>query len=88
MTPLPAAIPLYCHSRWAMLIRLEKRSGVATVFEGAVPVGDKQANFRGTDAELFPHVLGGIHPSAVLQVHKVLRAEDGVFLSASGVSTE
>lgn len=58
-------------------------TGVKTIFEGTAPVGDKQPDFPGTDSELFPHILGGIHPSAVLQVHTVTRATDGTFLAVS-----
>jgi len=60
-------------------------TGVRTVFEGTAPVGDKQADFEGTDSELFPHILGGIHPSAVLQAHTVSRDRAGRFLSVSNV---
>lgn len=59
--------------------------GVRTIFEGTAPVGDKQADFEGTDSELFPHILGGIHPSAVLQAHDVVRDSEGRFLSVSDV---
>ena len=60
-------------------------TGVQTIFEGTAPVGDIQADFDGTDSELFPHILGGIHPSAVLQVHVVSRDEEGRFLAVSDV---
>ena len=60
-------------------------TGVKTIFEGTAPVGDKEADFEGTDSELFPHILGGIHPSAVLQVHMVSRDNEGRFLSVSEV---
>lgn len=60
-------------------------TGVQTIFEGTAPVGDKQADFEGTDSELFPHILGGIHPSAVLQVHIVYRDSEGRFLAVSDV---
>ena len=60
-------------------------TGVRTIFEGTAPVGDKEADFEGTDSELFPHILGGIHPSAVLQAHKVFRSENGRFLSVEDV---
>lgn len=59
--------------------------GVEVVFEGTAPVGDKEANFDGTDDELFPHILGGIHQSAVLEVYDVVRAEDGTFISVPGI---
>ncbi|MEP1382243.1 MAG: DUF952 domain-containing protein [Paraglaciecola sp.] len=60
-------------------------TGVKTIFEGTEPVGDKQPDFPGTDSELFPHILGGINPSAVIQVHTVSRATDGTFLSVSDI---
>jgi hypothetical protein len=60
-------------------------TGVRTIFEGTAPVGDKEADFEGTDSELFPHILGGIHPSAVLQAHKVFRDDNGRFLSVEDV---
>ena len=63
-----------------------QKTGVETVFEGTAPVGDQPANFEGTDDELFPHVLGGIHPDAVLEVHSVIRDEAGTFMSVVGVT--
>lgn len=60
-------------------------TGVQTIFEGTAPVGDKQADFEGTDSELFPHILGGIHPSAVLQAHVVSRDNEGRFLAVLDV---
>lgn len=60
-------------------------TGVQTIFEGTAPVGDKQADFEGTDSELFPHILGGIHPSAVLEAHVVSRNKTGRFLAVSDV---
>ena len=41
----------------------------------------------GADDELFPHIHGGIHPDAVLEVHRVMRGTDGTFLSIEGVTT-
>ena len=64
-----------------------KISGVVTVFEGTAPVGDKPADFDGNDDELYPHILGGISPMAVIDTHKVFRAEDGVFTAIEGVAT-
>lgn len=69
-----------------MTVESLKTSGIAVVFEGTAPVGDKPANFEGTDDELFPHVLGGIHPSAVLAVHQVIRDDDGTFVSVTNVT--
>ena len=61
-------------------------TGVETVFEGTAPVGDIEPDFEGADDELFPHILGGISPAAVLEVHAIRRAEDGTFLSIEGVT--
>jgi len=62
-------------------------TGVKTIFEGTAPVGDIQPDFEGADDELFPHIHGGIHAKAVLEVHRVNRTEDGTFISIEGVST-
>ncbi len=62
-------------------------TGVKTVFEGTAPVGDKQPDFEGADDELFPHIHGGIHPDAVLEVHTVIRDADGTFMSITGVTS-
>ncbi len=58
-----------------------KRSGVEVVFEGTAPVGDKPADFEGSDDELYPHILGGITPDAVLAIHKVSRNDSGDFIA-------
>lgn len=58
---------------------------VQTIFEGTAPVGDTQPDFDGADSELFPHILGGIDPAAVLQAHEVSRSADGRFLGVSKV---
>lgn len=63
-----------------------KAAGVATIFEGTAPVGDKAPDFAGSDDELFPHILGGIPPAAVLEVHAVRRSPEGSFLSVDGVT--
>jgi len=61
-------------------------TGVATIWEGTAPVGDKEPDFEGSDVELFPHILGGIKPAAVLEVLPVQRGEDGTFLAVPGVT--
>ena len=61
-------------------------TGVRTVFEGTAPVGDIQPDFVGADDELFPHILGGIHPDAVIEVHPVERNSDGAYLKITGVT--
>lgn len=69
-----------------MTVESLKTGGIEVVFEGTAPVGDKAPGFQGTDDELFPHILGGIHPSTVLEVHDVIRSEDGTFLAVTGVT--
>lgn len=61
-------------------------AGVETVYEGTAPVGDKQPDFEGADDELFPHILGGIAPAAVLEAHPVERSSSGQFLRIQGVT--
>ena len=70
-----------------MTVESLKTSGVETVYEGTVPVGDIQPDFEGAGDELFPHIHGGLKASAVLEAHKVNRAEDGSFLSIEGVTS-
>ena len=69
-----------------MTVESLQESGVDTIFEGTAPVGDKPADFEGSDSELYPHILGGISPSAVLAAHKVVRTEDGQFIQIEGVT--
>lgn len=63
-----------------------RQTGVETIWEGTAPVGDIKAEFEGANDELFPHLFGGIHPAAVLEVLPVERAPDGTFLAVSGVT--
>lgn len=69
-----------------MTVASLQATGVETIYEGTAPVGDIQPDFEGSQDELFPHILGGISPDAVLEVHPVQRADDGTFLSISGVT--
>jgi len=62
------------------------KTGVTTIFEGTAPVGDIQPDFDGADDELFPHIMGGISPAAVLEVHEVVRTADGAYVSITGVT--
>ena len=62
-----------------------KRSGVDVIFEATAPVGDKPADFEGSDDELYPHILGGITPSAVVAIHKVSRNDLGDFIAIEGL---
>ncbi len=68
-----------------MTLESLKKSGVEVVFEGTAPVGDKPADFEGSDDELYPHILGGITPRAVLAVHKVIRNDSGDFIAIEGL---
>ena len=69
-----------------MTVESLKTSGVETVYEGTAPVGDIQPDFEGAGDELFPHIHGGLKASAVLEAHKVNRADDGAFLSIKGIT--
>lgn len=69
-----------------MSVETLRQTGVSTIFEGTAPVGDKPADFDGTDSELFPHILGGIHPDAVIQAHIVERDDSGLFLGVEGIN--
>ena len=69
-----------------MTVESLKASGVETVYEGTAPVGDIQPDFEGAGDELFPHIHGGLKASAVLEAHKVDRADDGAFLSIEGIT--
>lgn len=65
-----------------------RSQGVNMVFEGTAPVGDQPADFDGSDAELFPHIHGGIHPLSVVEVFAVKRNAAGEFLAVPGVTDE
>ena len=69
-----------------MTVASLKASGVETVYEGTAPVGDIQPDFEGAGDELFPHIQGGLKPSAVLEAHKVIRTDKGTFLSIEGIA--
>lgn len=67
-----------------MTVESLEAEGVKTVFESAAPVGSVPA--IGGD-QLFPHILGGIPPSAVSGTMPVLRnSEDGTFLNIRGLT--
>ncbi len=69
-----------------MTVESLKATGVETVYEGTAPVGDKQPDFEGSNDELFPHIMGGIHPDAVLDKHDVIRESDGRFVSIKDIT--
>ena len=62
------------------------KASVSVVYESTAPVGDKEPDFAGSEDELYPHIMGGIHPSVVLEVHPVGRNGDGEFLWIEGIS--
>lgn len=62
--------------------------GVETIWEAPAPVGDTPAlNAEQSQGELFPHLMGGIPPSAVSEEMDIVRSESGEFLSIVLVST-
>lgn len=62
-------------------------TGVAVVFEPAAPVGETAPEIPGVTGDLlFPHIFGGLAPSAVLEVHTVSRDGDGRFIAIDGVT--
>lgn len=66
---------------------LEKKCGIMTIFESAMPVGDIETNWK--DA-VFPHIYGGIPlntTGVVTNVFKMNRDDDGTFLGIEGLSS-
>lgn len=60
--------------------------GIQTVFEPAAPVGNTPTSSDISSSKLFPHILGGIPPEAVLEVTPVVRKSDGKFVEVAGVT--
>lgn len=58
--------------------------GGPIVYEAPAPVGNIEA-FDYKKAPAFPHIYGGIPKISVLAVHKIVRGEDGSFLSIEGL---
>lgn len=68
-----------------MTVESLEAEGVKTVFESAAPVGAVPA--IGGGDQLFPHILGGIPPSAVSGTMPVVRnPDDGTFLDILGLT--
>lgn len=68
---------------WVCLAMTEaaiNKTGVQVKFEPAANVGDQDGKLEG-EAELFPHLYGGIAPAAVHGVYAVVRDETGGFVS-------
>ena len=54
-------------------------------YEAAAPVGNTKADFDGSEDERkFPHLYGPIHPRAVVQQLRVVRDDEGRFVSLEG----
>ena len=53
-------------------------------YEAAAPVGNTKADFDGSDERKFPHLYGPIHPRAVVQQLRVVRDDEGRFVSLEG----
>ena len=54
-------------------------------YEAPAPVGNTESFDYKEDAIKFPHIYGGIGLSSVISFHKIIRAEDGTFLSIHGI---
>ena len=62
-------------------IKVEPSSlGGPIVYEAPAPVGSIGA-FDYVEAPAFPHIYGGIPAKSVLETYKIIRGEDGSFLS-------
>ncbi len=55
-------------------------AGIEVRYEPAAAVGDQDGAFEGSGEILFPHLMGGIPPAAVLATHAVTRNGVGRFL--------
>ncbi|KAL7463063.1 hypothetical protein ACHAXS_003438 [Conticribra weissflogii] len=67
---------------------LEEKCGIVTVFEEAMPVGEKDTGKHWTDW-VCPHIYGGIPThldGVVTNVYDMKRSEDGKFLSIAGLA--
>ena len=67
---------------------LEKKCGIVTKFESAMPVGETETN-ENWEAMLFPHVYGGIPTcvqGVVANIFPIKRGEDGSFIEIEGLT--
>ncbi|NNM00943.1 MAG: DUF952 domain-containing protein [Gammaproteobacteria bacterium] len=62
-----------------------EQSGTRVVYEAPAPVGNQPADFDTRGETEFPHLYGGLVPSAVTAVHAVNRSRDGTFTGIDGV---
>ena len=69
---------------------LEKKCGIVTKFEEAMPVGETKTN-ENWEAMLFPHIYGGIPTcveGVVTKKFGIKRGDDGSFLEIDGLTNE
>ena len=69
---------------WICLVMTEEslaQTGVEVRFEPPAAVGNVDGKIEGSEAVLFPHLYGGIHPDAVVETLDVLRGPLGQFMS-------
>lgn len=67
---------------------LEKKCGILTKFEEAMPVGETKTN-ENWEAMLFPHIYGGIPTcveGVVSSIFAIKRGDDGSFLEIEGMT--
>jgi uncharacterized protein (DUF952 family) len=61
----------------------------SVIYETAASVGDKQSYHQQSpteeEVEKFPHIYCGLSAECVVNKYKIVRAEDGTFLSIDGI---
>ena len=68
-----------------MTVASVQATGTRVVFEAPAPVGDKPADFDSRGETEFPHLYGGLSPSAVVAAHAVTRGPDGCFTGIDNI---
>ena len=66
-------------------IKLEPLLLPPVIFESPAPVGNTAAYDHDGDSPKFPHIYGGIPAIAVVDRYRIVRGEDGSFLSIEGI---
>jgi uncharacterized protein (DUF952 family) len=69
---------------WVCLKLEPSQLGGKIIYEAPAPVGNTAA-FDYKDAPKFPHIYGGIPAKAVIKRYRIIRGEDGSFLSIEGL---